>query len=200
MNRGEFNVLFHFNLTDKNAAYTYKGNLGPMDLKMVNPAAMPLAMVKINAGHLKQLSFDFKANGQTASGEVSVLYNDLKVTVLKADTEDEKLKRMTIASLYANVFIIKHDNPDVPGGVPRSFHVNYARPITSPFFKYTWTALLTGIKPCVGFDKQKQEATQALTAQSIINKQNRQIKKALRKQRRAERKLRREQKAAENMQ
>jgi len=196
MNRGELTLLCTFNLTDKDAAYTYKGSLGPMDLKVVNPAVMPLGMVKINDGQLKQINFDYKANSKMAKGRITVLYNDLKVTVLKADTDNQKLKRQTIASLYANIFIIKHDNPDNPGEAPRSFNVNFARPYDMPFFKFTWQSLLTGIKPNVGFDEKKQETTKALVAQTITNKQNRIIKREERKERRAERRQKRAEKKA----
>ncbi|MDB5111203.1 MAG: hypothetical protein JWR67_2317 [Mucilaginibacter sp.] len=196
MNRGKLNLFLDFNLTDKLAAYRYKGTLGEMDLKAVNEATMPLAMVKINSGTLKKLDFNFKANSKIANGKVTVLYNDLKVTILKADTDNENLKRMRIASLFANIFIIKHNNPDQDGEVPRSFNVAYLRPINSPFFKFTWKSLLTGIKPCVGFDKKTQEVTAAMVSKSAINKQNRKIKREQRKLRRAER---REKRAAKSM-
>ncbi|MDB5009938.1 MAG: hypothetical protein JWQ06_727, partial [Mucilaginibacter sp.] len=138
----------------------------------------------------------FKANSKIANGKVTVLYNDLKVTVLKADTDNENLKRMRIASLYANIFIIKHNNPDQDGEVPRSFNVAYPRPINTPFFKFTWKSLLTGIKPCVGFDKKTQKVTAAMVSEHAINKQNRKIKRKQRKLRRAER---REKRAAKSM-
>lgn len=192
MGRGELNVLFNFNLTDELAAYSYRGNLGPMDLKVVNPAAMPLGMVKINSGQLKSLDFNFIANNQVAKGKVTVLYNDLKVTILKPDSEYVDLQRMRIASLYANIFILKHNNPDKEGGVPRSFNVSYIRPANSPFFNFTWKALFEGIKPGVGFDKKTQETTKEMVAQNIVKKQNRKLKKIQRQMRREERRKRRE--------
>jgi hypothetical protein len=197
MNRGKLNLFINFNLTDKLAAFSYKGTLGQMDLKAVNEATMPLAMVKINSGTLKKFDFNFKANSKNANGKVTVLYNDLKVTVLKADTDNKNLKRMRIASLFANIFIIKHNNPDKDGEVPRSFNVTYPRPINSPFFKFTWKSLLTGIKPGVGFDKKTQEVTAAMVSKNAINKQNRKIKREQRKLRREER---REKRAEKSMQ
>ncbi|MGZ3753776.1 MAG: hypothetical protein ACXVAY_05090 [Mucilaginibacter sp.] len=192
MGRGELNVLFNFNLTDELAAYSYRGNLGPMDLNVVNPMAMPLGMVKINSGKLKSLDFDFKANSRVATGRVTVLYNDLKVTILKPDSQYVDLQRMRIASLYANIFILKHNNPDREGGIPRSFNVSYVRPVNSPFFNFTWKALFEGIKPGVGFNKKMQETAKALAAQSIIKKQTRKLKKIQRQLRREERRKRRE--------
>jgi len=192
MNSGKLEATLTFNLGDKNAAFTYKGRVGPMSLSSINPACMPLALIKLNSGTLKEMIFDFKANSQTAHGTVSVLYNDLKVTVLKADTANNRLKHMTIASLFANILVIKHDNPDNPGDRPRSAMVDYIRPDTVAFFGSIWKTLLAGIKPCAGVDKKMQENIKTTMADQQQKKQERQVKKAVRKERRAERRLKRE--------
>lgn len=194
MNSGKLDALMTFNLGDKNAAFTYKGSIGPMSLSLVNQACMPLALVKLNSGTLKQMTFDIRANGQTAYGTVSVLYNNLKVTVLKPDTANDRLKHMTIASLFANTLVIKHDNPDGPGDKPRSVIVDYQRPDTVAFFGSIWKTLFAGIKPCAGVNKQMQENIKTQIAGQKQKKQERQVKKAARQERRAERRLKREQK------
>ena len=191
MNSGKLDVLFAFNLTDKNASYTYKGSLGPMNLQLVNQASMPLGLIKLNTGTLKQMDFDISASNKTANGKVSVLYNDLKVTVLKPDTAHDRLKHMTIASLFANLLVLKHDNPDSEGEQPRSAHVRYFRPDTVAFFGSMWQTLLTGIKPCAGLDEKKQNSIKAQLAGMKQEKQERLAKKAIRKQRRAERQQKR---------
>jgi len=191
MNRGKLDALFTFNLTDIDNSFSFKGSLGKMDLQAVNSATMPLAMVKITSGTIQQLTFDIHANRTRARGKVVVLYNDLKVRILKADTAFNNLVQRPIASLFANLFIVKHDNPDVPGGQPRLFDVNYLRPVTTPFFKFTWQTLLSGIKPAIGLDQKTQDATKALVSKQAIKKQNRKIKKEQRIQRRADRKKKR---------
>jgi hypothetical protein len=66
-----------------------------------------------------------------------------------------------------------------------------------PFFKFIWQTLLTGIKPEIGLDKQKQDQTIALVNQLTIAKLIRKIKKEQRQERRAARRERRaERKAA----
>lgn len=202
MNRGKLNVLFTFNLTADNVPFSYKGDLGPMDLPAINPAIMPLGLIKVNTGKLTRFEFDINADNKEAKGRIGLMYTDLKVTVLKADTAHDKLKRMTIASLFANVMVLKHNNPDNPGEIPRSFDVDYYRPKDFPFFKSIWHTLLTGIKPCVGLNEKMQKDVKDKIADMAIKKQERIIKKAQRKQRRAERKQKRElkkqQKALEN--
>ncbi len=192
MNRGKLDMQFIFNLTDESLPFAYRGSIGPMDLTVLNPAVMTLGLIKINSGELTRFDFDIKADNSISRGRVALLYNNLKVTVLKADTINDKLKHMPIASLYANVIVLKHDNPDNPGEIPRSFNVNYERPRDYPFFKNIWHTLLTGIKPCVGLDEKMQQDVKNKIADMAIKKQERLIKKEQRKQRRAERRLKRE--------
>jgi hypothetical protein len=200
MNQGKLDALFKFNLTDENLPFSYKGRLGAMDLTAINPAIMPLALIKVNNGKLARFEFDIQADNMVSKGWISLLYNDLKVTVLKADTANDRLKHMTIASLFANVMILKHNNPDTPGLTPRSFYVNYYRPSDYPFFKNIWHTLLTGIKPCVGLDEKMQKNVRNKIADLAIQKQKHLIKKEQRKQRRAARKIRRELKKQQKVQ
>jgi len=197
MNRAKLNVEFTFNLTDKNNSFSYKGSLGQMDLQFVNPAVKPLAMIKINSGIVKQLDFNVQADKSLARGKIGVLYNDLKVSILKVDTTFDNLANRPIASLFANLFIVKHNNPDNDGEQPRSATVYYTRTPETPFFKFIWQTLLSGLKPCIGLNKKVQDATVALINQQTINKQNRKIKKEQRMARRAER---REKRAEKNLQ
>lgn len=194
MNRGKLNVQFTFNLTDKDAAFTYKGHLGQMDLPLVNKAVMPLAMIKLNSGTVKSFDFDIKGNSTRWRGRVSILYNNLKVSLMNADTSNAVLKKKLIASLFANVFVIKHDNPDEPGDAPRFANVNYTRPRNFSFFKTAWKTLFDGIKPCAGLDKKTQEATAARIRQNAADKADRKTKKQQRIERRAERRKKRQEK------
>ncbi len=196
MNRGKLNVHFLFNLTDKDHSFAYKGTLGGMDLKDVNPAIRPLTMVKINSGSLKQLDFDIRANQAGSHGTVRVLYNNLNISLLKEDTMLNSLQTKAIPSLFANIFIIKHDNPDKPGDAPRVTNVTYTRSGETPFFKFVWQGLLDGLKPAIGLDKETQEHTTAMVRQMAADKKERQTKRALRREKRAERKALRAEKKA----
>ena len=192
MNRAKLSLAMDFNLSDEKNSFSYKGQLGPMDLKYVNPAAMPLGMVKITNGTLKQFIFNIKANEAGDQGRVGLLYNNLTISVLKPDSVFDNLRRKPIATLFANIFIVKHNNPDIAGGMPRSVYVNYTRLPETPFFGSLWQTLFNGIKPCVGLTAEKQQAVIAMTRQQIINKENRKVKKEERKKRRALRREKRE--------
>ncbi|HVV53791.1 MAG TPA: hypothetical protein VHC47_00615, partial [Mucilaginibacter sp.] len=184
MNRARLHALFTFNLTAEDLAFSYKGSVGPMDLTVLNPAIMPLGLVKINTGRLNRFDFDIQANDKAAHGRISLLYDSLKVTVLKPDTNKDRLKHLAVASLFANILVLKHNNPDKPGETPRSFDVTFSRPPDYPFFKTIWRTLLAGIKPSVGLNDKMQQNVKAQIAASVQKKQERQVKIAERKQRR----------------
>jgi len=196
MNQGKLNIGFAFNLTDERHSFTYKGHLGAMNLKILNPALRPLSMIKINNGTLKQFDFDISADRSTSRGKITLLYNKLTVSLLKEDTVLNNLHARTFESLYANVFIIKHDNPDAPGVEPRSSYVTERRDSESPFFKFAWQTLLSGIKPAVGLNKKKIDETAALIQQQKtyladrkVKKQQRILRREVRRKKRADKKL-----------
>lgn len=192
MNTGKLDFLLDLDLAAADGSFSYKGKLGPMKLQAVNEATMPLALVKFNSGNINHVSFDIKANAKTAHGQLSALYNDLTVTVLKADIANDRLKHMTIASLFANVMVLKHDNPDEADDPPRIVYVNYYRPDTVAFWGSIWQTLLSGFKPSVGLNQKMQQTVKDKLAQQVIKKQERKIKKAERQARRAERRRKRE--------
>ena len=196
MNRGKLNVHFMFNLTDQAHSFAYKGTLGGMDLKDINPAVRPLTMVKINSGTLKQLDFDIRANQAGSHGTVRVLYNNLNISLLRQDTMFNALQTKAIPSLFANIFIIKHDNPDKPGDAPRVTNVTLTRSSETPFFKFVWQGLLDGLKPAIGLDKETQAHTTAMVQQMAADKKDRQANRAVRREKRAERKALRAEKKA----
>jgi len=194
MNQARFKVSFVFNLTDEDRSYSYKGSLGPLDLQAINPATMPITLLKIQTGTLKQMDFDFTADRYKAKGKLVMLYNDIKVAVLGRDSLFNSLETKPIPTLYINNFILKHNNPNAPGQTPRVAFVTQNRATETPFFKFTWQTLLSGIKPSVGLNEQTQAAAIALVNELSEDKRQRQVKKLQRQQRRAARILRREQK------
>ena len=77
-------------------------------------------------------------------GTVKILYNDLKISVLKKDKETHELKKKKLVSLGANM-LVKDDNPtrDKP---PRVANIHFERDTTRSMFHMSWKTLMKGIK------------------------------------------------------
>ena len=173
MGRAKLNVAFNFDLSDDTYKYSYKGAMAPMDLQIVNPITMPLALAKVTSGKIKSLSFAIHGNRNSSAGRVSVLYNDLKVDLLKNDYS----KKILLTAL-ANLIVLKHDNPDDGSNTPRYANVVYIRPKSSPFFKTVWQTLLVGIKACAGIGKAEEEKFNQQTAGKTDKEQEKLLKDA----------------------
>jgi len=188
MGRGKFDLTFIFNLTDAQNSYSYKGHLGPMDLSRINPATMPLSMVKITSGKVKSLDFDIRSTNKISTGKVTLLYNNLKINLLKTDTL-QTYKRKALASFFVNALIIKHDNPDDGQTVPRSANVVFHRPPNYPFFRTVWLTILSGIKPCAGVGEAKEKQAMKQMDEHEKKKLEKERKKAEKERKKAAEKL-----------
>ncbi|GAA4903749.1 hypothetical protein [Mucilaginibacter defluvii] len=171
MNRGRLDVKFTLNLTDKDAAFSYRGSLGPMDLSRINRGVAPISMVKVTSGNLKQFDFNIEANRYRARGKVTMLYNDLKIGILKRDEDDGKLKKKGLMSILANHLVIERNNPDEPGKAPRSANVNFIRPVNYAFFKLVWKTLFAGIKECAGVSDMDEKKANSKISEKDLEKQ-----------------------------
>lgn len=156
MGKGKLDVNFRFDLDAKDGAFSYSGALGKMDGQVLNRVTMPLGMVQIKRGLVKDLEFNIKANDQTAKGSVKFAYNDLSVALLKRDKDEDKLVKQGLMSLLANAMVINSSNPG-KDGVLITAPVNYQRPETASFFSFIWRTLFVGIKYSVGVTPKKEE-------------------------------------------
>jgi len=177
MGKGKLNIAFRFNLRARSAPYSIKGHLGPMSLQALNKITMPLSMVKITEGTLKSYDFNIYGNASISRGHIALLYNDVKVRLLRVNDDNLLYSRKLIPTLFANLFVIKHNNPDKPGETPRTFNVVYPRPKDSPFFKTAWTTMLKGLKPTMGLDDKTESAVNKRVAEMEQKKKDRQEKK-----------------------
>jgi hypothetical protein len=176
MGKGKLNIAFRFNLRARSASYSFKGHLGPMPLQALNKVTMPLPMVKITEGTLKSFDFDIYGDAKVSKGYIACLYNDVKVKLLRVGNS-QMYSRKIIPTLFANLFIIKHNNPDNAGEKPRTFYVTYPRPKDSPFFKTAWATMLKGLKPTIGLDDKTESAVKKRLDDMKQKKKDRELKK-----------------------
>jgi hypothetical protein len=99
----------------------------------------------------------FMGNGSINGVRVSLTcyYNDLKITLLEKSQNSSRLKRKSIASIFANILIIKDDNPE-RGKVVRIGVFNYVRPDRSSFLNMIWKGFAQGLLYTIGFDDATQ--------------------------------------------
>ena len=141
MGISQTHTVWKLPLNSGNGAFDVSGTAGGFNAVTLNPLVEPLGMASIKKGQVNKLSFNLSGTDQMAKGTTTILYNDLKIEVLKSDSGEAKKKGFQ--SLLANA-LMKNSNPQ--NGVTRTGDINYQRDITKSFFNLLWKSIFSGVK------------------------------------------------------
>lgn len=188
MGRGRLNATLDMNLTSKVAAFDLKGSVGNMDGELVNKMLKPLTLVEINDGFIEQMQFQLSGDTLGARGRLALKYDDLKISLL-ARNENSRLRKMNIASMAANILVLKNENPS-PGEALRRVNIRYTRPDSVSFISMVWKGMLGGLKETIGLDPQTQRKIEAKVQELKTIKEEREERREERLRRKEERKQR----------
>ncbi|HTN05916.1 hypothetical protein [Agriterribacter sp.] len=144
LNRFPVQTLWTFYLFNTNGRFDIKGHLGTLNAAALNTITEPLAGTRITGGYIRGLSFNFKGNNYGMDGTVKLLYDDLRIALLKKDKETKVLEEKKLRSWGANMFI-KNANPS-KNEAPRVAYVHCNREINRSIFHLSWNTLLEGVK------------------------------------------------------
>jgi hypothetical protein len=115
----------------------------------INALAKPLGLFRVKTGELKQLISHVSGDNRQASGNVTMLYDNLHITPMKADPGNPgELKKKSVTSLIANTFVLKDENPSKDGDV-RKEDASFTRK-SGTFFNLIWKTTLVGILKTIG--------------------------------------------------
>jgi hypothetical protein len=152
LNKAPLRVTWKFYLFHPNGRFDITGNLGKMDATAVNALSVPMGPARIEKGQINSLTFNLSGNTNNMTGQVKMLYDDLKVSLLQKDDESKKLEKKKLASFAANI-MIKNSNPSKKKDEPRVSNVNFTRDKHRSIFHLSWKSLFTGIKESAGIKK-----------------------------------------------
>lgn len=190
-NKAKSTFLFNFNYLDPTSTFYVRGHITNYSLKELNPILSNLARLEIANCDLRSLKFSMNGNKKYLYGNITMLYNNLRIRVLQVDENDNKLKKHIWYSMIANTLLLNNDNPQIN---KRTIHSNIMinRKSNSSFFSFIWDGLFKGIKENVGLnEKMESELYYRINRVKQI-KSFREQYKELRKDRREERKVKRE--------
>ncbi len=130
-------------LNSKNGEFTITGKAGSFDASKLNPVTEPLGLASIKSGTINSYVFTIKGNDVKANGDAVLLYDDLKVTLLKKVEGETELKNKSTLSALANTFI-KNKNPN--NGTIRKGDMAFDRVMNKSFFNLVWKSIFAGAK------------------------------------------------------
>ena len=148
---GSLKTDWELSLLSTKGEFKINGTLGRFGATSLNQITEPLGMAGVKNGTIHNLRFALKGDDYGAEGTAVLLYNDLKVELLKKD--DKELVKKEIASAVANL-IIKDHNPS--NGKTREALIQEKRDTTKSFFNLAWKSIFNGVKrTAMGKDDEK---------------------------------------------
>lgn len=180
MKTSRINVHIDFNLTAKNAAFSYYGNVAPMNMRVLNPVAKNMGLIEIESGQMQKTDFSIQANALGSSGKVNFYYRDLKIKVLKEGEDGAAAKKHGLLSFLANNLLIEDANPR-KGQPPRTAKVTFQRTPAASFFNLMWKSLFIGMRETVGLGivpvKTPEQAMEKIKEKKQERKEKREEKR-----------------------
>jgi hypothetical protein len=127
------------------ATHHIRASLEGMDLQQINNPLENLAAASIRSGELHSLGFSFTADDDGASGELTLVYDDLEVRFLDDESMEEGT-RTRIQSFIANTFAVRSSNEEDD---PRVAEIDFEREKDRSMFNYWWKTIQSGLMDTV---------------------------------------------------
>jgi hypothetical protein len=144
-------ATLQFYMKNKNGKFTVHGSMKTTDATIFNPLSKPMALVEINSGTIQSLDFNFICDDYRAKGIIQLLYNDLKIKILKQEeVGTSAYKPKKLFSFLANT-MIPDANP-LKNKPVRIVTVNHTRDTRRSMFNLIWKAIFEGAQKTVGIE------------------------------------------------
>jgi hypothetical protein len=155
MDKSLINARFSFDLNSNDGDYTYEGKLDTFDLREINPLLENLYFVSVTDGLLKSISFKIEANNDYSTGNMRMVYDNLKIDLLSKKKSDSlQTEKRGLYSMVANS-VIKNSNPRVKGGFVKEGRIYADRNSYKSVFNFWTLSIVSGMRATLGF-KSKQ--------------------------------------------
>lgn len=131
-------------LNRSNGAFSVSGSTGTFDARKLSAITEPLGVASIKKGTIKSLVFNMEGTDLNATGKQTLLYNDLKISLLKPTSDSTaNLEKRGLVSFFANIFT-KDQNPS--GGSTRVAKIDFKRDVAKSFFNLLWKSIFAAAK------------------------------------------------------
>ncbi len=148
LNEANFTAKITLLLNNPQGKFFVDGDLGKISALSLNALSQPMSLTRIEKGTINKLNFNFSGNDSFSDGKLILLYNDVKISVLKKDANENKYDKKFLPSL-ASHFLVKNSNPEKNKKI-RVETVHCKRNLTGSFWNLIWKSIFTGVKQSIG--------------------------------------------------
>ncbi|KAF2508244.1 hypothetical protein E0W72_11390 [Flavobacterium arcticum] len=136
MKQAPLQVHWFFNITDASDAFTIQGKLQKLDATKLNAVTKGLMNAK-TSGNINKVDFTFNGNREKSTGTFAIHYDNLKVEILKKDSNDKN----ELLSIFGNLIIKNNSNNTM-----KNTDVAVERVKNKSVFNFLWLFIQQGLK------------------------------------------------------
>ncbi len=153
----ECELFAEFELDHDNDAFSVKGEVDELELKVLNPFVDPMSHVKFTDGFVEELEFKMNADDFYARGKVKLNLSDVAIGIGEKRKGESKGKRIlkTIAVSAGNLALQVHQ--EFSSDAKRKGTIGYHRDREKTVFSYVFRSALSGILSAVGIKVEEEK-------------------------------------------
>jgi len=152
MHKSPVKATFHLSLSDTMGRFSVDGYVNNLNGNDISKQAAAFTFAKVTSFHLRHMECHVEGDQSYAQGNYTMLYNDLKISLLKFKS-DEREKKKGPFSFLADAAILYPDNP-MKGEAPRTTSTQLRRNPNNGFLFLIWQNIYLGAqKTAVRSDK-----------------------------------------------
>lgn len=136
MNKSAVDATFNLGLADKTGKFTLDGSLKNLDGDEVLEQTRAFTIVEVTSFHLSEMDFHERGDESVVKGDYTVMYDGLKISLLKFKSDHRKGKKGPF-SFLGSTLLLYPSNP-MPGEEPRKVSVSFAREQDKGFINMIW--------------------------------------------------------------
>ncbi len=162
-------------LADPRDVFTYRMQLGAMDMTELSEFIEPVLFLRLRSGNLDTLRLVAAGNDDVALGQLEMYYDDLQITVLSKKAEDQTNLGSGLASLAANA-LVRKNRYERPWSDPEPLY--FERWKDRGFPNYLVKIYLSGLSGAVGLGGGKQRKEMKRTDEEELKRMLEQVQGA----------------------
>jgi hypothetical protein len=130
-------------------------DMGPYDMKILNPMIKNLAPVAITDGEAHSMKMWCGADNFRGTGQMTFIYSHLKVQAIDKGDKPQNPIIKGLMSFIANDVFLVDDNPK--DSVLRVGKIDYERNPQRNVINYNWNLIFSGFKSSIGLKEEKMK-------------------------------------------
>lgn len=144
---GKFEVTVDFSADQPSGEFSFYGMMDEMNMSAFNQILVPNEHIRIDNGRVISKHFQVNASQDLATGEMMLIYEDLKITVLR-EMENHEIRERAFLSLISNTALrlFKRDRLDTSDNI---VFIYFERDKNKSIFNFMIMSLISGLKAAI---------------------------------------------------